>query len=386
MTNTRQGRLDVGGETAGSESSLANGAIGIARAAVIRDPTNAGLNNESTLPEDYAPLESSDSPEEYPLETRWFTEGFRSRDANAKIEPHHLRWICGGDLTAYVERYSDRTFGVPSSYSSFNQEWETYVGKIDTYGEQYGWGITSNALERALRILSGGGRYQETRYQVIACGNHPWVLTGPSGTALCAPVAITTTVSSDRHGQVTVGGDEFAVTEENEAVLTGMEILFEISDNLHPVEYDGLKYSSRNQRSSYHRFELSDDSVPSIDEARTRLSPADLYDIGSCFPQPDAVRAAAAQTVGSKADEWLPPAKPGERTDLGIVAGYQPFTENCEESATVRSGIKTIYIKDSTKNLFKIGSILNIRADTLHVQRSQGNTEPLLLTPCSQRY
>lgn len=167
--------------------------------------------------------EWSRTVEAHGLTLRSFRGGFELRD---ELYAHcaHARWVVDGDVNAYLAAHRDGVWPIPDTYSTFS-EWTPYLGEMDGTLHRYGYGIGRKTVERALRILTGGGHYRADDYTIHACGTNPWVLEGPEGTLLCNcdvigrpndPAQIPETRVETPAGAITV-------EEENPMVLAGIE-------------------------------------------------------------------------------------------------------------------------------------------------------------------
>lgn len=358
MTDSTQARL---GEDTNSSTGTSAQPVAVARAAKITD-LGADPNE---LPGDYSRFGPPRTEHPYSVETRRFMSGFSSQEANATVSPSDIRWVTSGDLAGYVEEYGEEVRSVPKTYSSFG-EWEEYVGKVDNNGDQYAWGVTQNAVEKALRVLSGGGRYQASRYTVILCGEHPFILTGAKGTLLCSTVPIKTKGSiSAELNTVSVGGQEIGVAEENETVLAGIKrlVTFLSSHGAADINYKKCSGSSRGAGSSYHIFEvkpcsstpetdplsLLDAEEDEPDPIKLRANIDDLFTIGNATVKQAAVREQAADKFN--VDNAL--SFPGDRhsqTDYGYIIGWRFVDETPPESPAHRQAIETVYLNPGELN------------------------------------
>ena len=134
-----------------------------------------------------------------------------------------VRWVSGGDLSGYVEKHGDRLMSIPSTYGGFNS-FDTYLSCVDgLVPDNYGYGIDGIAAERALRTLIDGGRYKHNRYNLIACGKHPWLLSGPEGVVLCSPAPVGRSERIARTVSSTIGTQAIEVEEENPLVLRALD-------------------------------------------------------------------------------------------------------------------------------------------------------------------
>ena len=193
------------------------------------EPATSAVARSATLckppaDRDIGPWERSDS--EYGLETQRLTGRHYTSGSGLPADPHHVRWIVDGDVASYVDQYGqDEVWTVPDTYDEFNSV-ATIVGRVDSMApdDAYGWGIDGTSLERAFRVLTGGGRYTATHYKVIPCGDHPWLLTGPEGTVLCSlcPVDLPCGETQRATSPIEIAGKSMDIEEENQQVIAGI--------------------------------------------------------------------------------------------------------------------------------------------------------------------
>jgi len=341
--------------------------VGVANAARLTNP-------ETTSVDDF---DWGAPDEEYGLTTRWLTKSTGSSEANTTVAPHEVRWVVSGDLGAYVENYGERAFDIPSSYSNFDG-WKTYlssVDNVDTVGGQFGFGITADALERALRTLSGGGRYKASRYTVIACPTHPWILTGPEGTVLCAHAPIDNTPDGfDETVTLSIGEQSVEIMEGNDAVLEGIQRVFENApDDL--LSWD--RYNSTNFRGSYHKCTVSPggkkEQISPADqtEKTVKCESTDLVRVGRLFTSREAVVEAAEEQFGIRVQD-PPRFEVGEQYECGVAVGYELQKEDFKKSLETVRGINTVFVESPMGHGLK----LNQRTKRLEVAHSRTRLPP----------
>lgn len=332
-TQSQQQRL---GSSTGRERT--GGLCGIARA--------ASLTNPDTRSHDDFSWQTPGS--EYGLLTRRLTSRTNSSEANVSVSPHEARWVIDDRerLVDYVEEHGDVALSVPGTYSSFAEEWNLYMSHLDTTNESLAYGITPDTLERALRLLSGGGRYKASRYTVIACREYPWLLTGPNGTLLCAldsmdDISLDDISNVEEHyTQITDadGQQPFKIACENAAVVNGVERVFSIlPDSIQ--SYEGVK---SNRSGVFHRFTLESASKPlfSTDESKpTWEVSADIFArVGNSYRSFEALKSDVASRYELK-DISPPSTTIGEITSDGLHVGYELYdvVENSEHYLGCRS-------------------------------------------------
>jgi hypothetical protein len=300
---------------------------GIANAATMTNP-------EKRAVEDLGTWESPDT--EYGLETRWLTTQTRSQTANTSVEPHHVRWVTGGNLVRYISQYSDGVHDVPGTYGDF-ENWDTYVGKVDTAGDRFGYGISKTTLERVLRVLSGGGRYNESRYFVITCGDRPFVLTGPEGTLLCALTAIKSQPSQfSRRFEIEVQEQTIEICEENDAVLSGIKRLFEIAE-LDVDEWCRLVNSFGNRT---HKFAVQSGD----EEEKKKFRSTDLASIGQSYRDEESIRNDALLEYDEVSQADPLQFRIGETYEPGVALGYRLSRKSYSDAPESTVGIQTLFL------------------------------------------
>lgn len=194
------------------EAKPTAGLVGVANAAYLTDPPERenikGWKTQST---------------EYGLTTHQVdceTKAGKSHGATKQ----EVRWVSGGDLAGYVEKYGDELRSLPSTYGGFSGgAYEPYLGCVDGLVEDnYGYGISGRAAERGLRILNDNGRYQASKYHIITANEHPWVLSGPKGVLLCSPTPVKRTMKNARTVPVEFSETTVDTEEENPIVLEAL--------------------------------------------------------------------------------------------------------------------------------------------------------------------
>lgn len=205
-------RLDQFG--AGS-SDITGGLEGVANAAKLVTPPER---------EDISKWEGPST--EYGLET--YREYGGHCEAPGKPSTHLVRWVAGGDLGEYVSEHGEDIIQVPETYGGFDN-FNTYLAAVDGFVEGgYGYGISAPAAEKALRVLIDNGRYKGSRYQIIPCGDKPWVMVGDEGVVTCPPVPVEKDAGMEIFTHVELPGDEtyqLPIEEENTTAITAIKRL-----------------------------------------------------------------------------------------------------------------------------------------------------------------
>ena len=151
---------------------------------------------------------------EFGLETQWATTQFKLDGRTTRIEPHEFRFVVGGDLAAYLDTHGDEQIVVPESYSKLRDDFSPYVGMVTQLSnatntkKTAGYGISASAIEKAIRILNGPGRYDSNNYRIVGCGKMPWIITGNNGTLLCSPAPVRPPKNEDTSIKVPIHTDQ----------------------------------------------------------------------------------------------------------------------------------------------------------------------------------
>jgi len=314
------------------------GLQGIANAAFLTDPPkreNVGVwENSST---------------EYGLTTHRHRGGY-SGGSTHTAAPQEIRWVSGGDLGGYVEKHGDELIRIPQTYSGFDS-FDPYLSCIDgLLKEAYGYGIDGTAVERALRVLIDNGRYNESNYQVIACGQYPWLLCGDEGVLLCSPTPIDRTESISRTVSLSLPTGDVDVEEENPVVLNALRRvgtylsghLPDGANGKNPIEdtvslQEHLQMPISKRRRKYHKFAV--ESSEGDSEIGLKIEREDLHALGSMKLDPRNLPGGGGDEVitAPQSDEKVTvalddPLEIGETTPEGIVVGYSFDWETFEYS------------------------------------------------------
>lgn len=311
------------------EINLEPDPVSVARCATLRNvPDRDGTDWES-------------ADEEWGLTTRRPASELTTSGKTYRASPQQIRWIIAGDVGEYVDKHGDETFWrVPSNYGGFN-DFDTYVGYVDGLCDGYGWGIDGRALERALRVLIDGGRYNASRYRVFPCGRHPWILTGPEGTLLCSPVPVDDPSDGQRRtSTVDLGEQTLTVEEENQQVLSGIKHYSWLLECSRGTEVLETSYEKRRDR-TLHTFHG--------ENAENTISASDLATLGRIVT--DSSRVFDSEQISGRSPEfdrsavtieWEgPDHQVGDVVDGDIVAGYESFWERPEASIETVATVRT---------------------------------------------
>ncbi|MFC6954915.1 hypothetical protein [Halorubellus litoreus] len=184
-------------------------------------------------------------------------------------------------VTNYVDEYGDAVWPIPETYTAFDG-FERYLGEMDGAGRRYGYGIDATQLEKALRLLTGGGHYDHDAYTLVACGRKPFVLSGPEGVLLSRPGHIARPQDDSQCPERTVTGTrprsdteyELAVEEANPVVLDGIERFVETLDYVYNSPISSHT-AAPHSTSSFHFFETEAETTVKV-SAETLLTVGQL--------------------------------------------------------------------------------------------------------------
>lgn len=320
-----------------SDQESSRQGAGVANAATLTNP-------EQRAPDDLKEWEKSHT--EYGLTTRWLTDKTHSDSASLGMtSPQQVRWVTDGNVEEYYDTYGEAVFEVPSTFTAFKNEWDPYLGVVDTVGGQFGYGINAKALEKAMRILTGGGRYKASRYSVLACGKHPWLLTGPEGTLLCTPSPIEDKPDDIDPGTVISLSKDVSVLEENPDVITGIERIFEATQYT-AIEYDDC-YSGLGNSSWTHDFVVEDEND---DQGKISLHSDEVVEFGATTQSKEEICAAAEDKFNLE-DVSPPRFEIGSSYDCGLALGFELTEQDLNNSNETLHGIRTLLYTSGRHNL-----------------------------------
>jgi len=239
------------------------------------------------------------------------------------------RWVVDGDVGDYVEQYATGDLlQIPNTYGEFDSI-DTRVTFVDGLADSYGYGIDAQALEKALRVLTGGGRYTASRYTAIPCGKQPWILTGPEGTLLCSCMPVERPENPYTR-ELRTPETTLQIEEQNQTVRTGAaEFAHLLSDAL-GVDIEGVEYATvRGQ--TQHSFIGEEDKFS--------IKASDLAQLHGLTSDPSIIQAGIGHGVQPPSGgdpisvEWDGPEHPVGYLDEGdVIAGYEFTWEQPEES------------------------------------------------------
>jgi hypothetical protein len=175
-----------------------------------------------------------------------------------RAHKQQTRWVVDGDVGEYVAGCgSGDLIQIPATYGDFSSV-DTQVTFVDGLADSYGYGIDTQALEKALRVLTGGGRYTASKYSAIPCGKQPWSLTGPEGTLLCSCMPVERPENPYTR-ELRTPETTLQIEEQNQAVLTGAaEFAHLLSDAL-GVSIETMDYHSTTRDEAQHSFVAEED-------------------------------------------------------------------------------------------------------------------------------
>jgi len=247
-----------------------------------------------------------------------------------RAHKQQTRWVVDGDVGEYVEQYAtDDSLQIPATYGEFSSV-DTRVTFIDGLADSYGYGIDAQALEKALRVLTGGGRYTASKYSAIPCGKQPWILTGPEGTLLCSCMPVERPENPYTR-ELRTPETTLQIEEQNQAVLTGAaEFAHLLSDSL-GVSIETIDYHSTARDEARHSFVAEEDKFT--------IRASDLAQLHGLTSDPSVIQGTVSRGVqptnggDTVSVEWDGPEHPVGYLDEGdVVAGYEFAWEQPDES------------------------------------------------------
>jgi hypothetical protein len=320
-----QAQTDSSSTPSSSQSHGDSGHGALARRAVYASPGDKAPDHD---------VEWGPPGTEYGLRTEWANSPFTLEGRHSQLSPSDMRFIVGGDLAEYLATHGDRRVRVPGTFTALRSDWSPYLGTYTHLtADACGYGITAEALEQAIRLLSGSGKYSRTAFKVVGCGEWPWIVLGRTGTLLCTPVPISdddsdTQFNLPRTQPCVLAGTSGDLHDEATAVKRGIERFATLLDNISWATVTGYcgHTDSRSYRPGDHTVAVEYDDPPdgitsSSDQsesatASTATVRADaLATLGTTRPR-DPLTDRLPSTV-------TPTAAPGEVTPFGICAGFR---------------------------------------------------------------
>jgi len=244
-----------------------------------------------------------------------------------RASKQQTRWVVDGDVGAYVEQYATGVLQIPNTYGDFSSV-DTRVTFIDGLADSYGYGIDAQSLEKALRVLTGGGRYTASRYTAIPCGQQPWILTGPEGTLLCSCMPV------ERPGnpytrELETPETTLQIEEQNQTVLSGAAEFSHLLSDALGVDIERVEYATVRGK-THHSFWAEDEF---------KIAARDLAQLHGLTPDPAVIQGTVSRGVQPPnggdpiSVDWDGPEHPVGYLDEGdVVAGYEFTWEQPEES------------------------------------------------------
>jgi hypothetical protein len=294
------------------------------------------------------------------------------------LRSYETAWVVD-DVRAvadYVAQHGDQFWPVPESYASLDPKrqrrndtdsYPRYCSRAIGTLYQYGYGIDAARIETAHRVLTGGGRFDPDDYVVIACGNEPFLVGGPEGIILMRPGMISRPETPDQQASthINANGKRFAVEEDNQDVLTGLEQLVTAVDKHFPISVERYVRVQGGQYSR-HAFELGSGIQYSAEATmlatlgKTLTSPSDVPVFeGGTVPGPSTWSDTSHEMCWSGPNNDDRNQGPvGDRTSTGgAIVGYQ-FEWERLRGRTYQGTVKTYSLKlaqsDASVNEFRL--------------------------------
>lgn len=286
--------------------------------------------------------------DEYGLTTRRLIKPSSTKGRALTLDTHEFRWVTDGDIRGYCEEYGQKRVQIPNAYSSFDA-FDTHISTATTLSGQFGYGFDAARLEVALRLLTGGGRYQRKQYKLLICEDRPAVLTGPEGTVLVTEGPIerpdtSTLTPSTVEPAKTQHKEQFTVHEENTAVLNGIERLISAAieeaedfDGFEEVRNTGEGSIQLGAKQSHKTWSTDGTALATIGTAARR--PTDLE-----IPMSGEVTAPTGDTVVL---DWTPEYSPDDTVGENPVVGYQWKWHNPQQTDELYCVVETILLHES---------------------------------------
>lgn len=357
-----------------SGNSVTGGPEGIANATELTDP-----------PERENASRWEGPCQEYGLTTYRF---YATGDGNHPRNPatHQLRWIAGGDLSAYVAEYGEAVHQVPQVYGDFDS-FGPHLMAVDGLVEgAYGYGIDGTSVEQALRLLIDNGRYSAPSYSVIACGNHPWVMTGDEGALLCSLSPVEKPDDVERTTDISVPGQDepVAVEEENPVALKAISRVAsylhgdipanatskldsaEVQSPYSLVEHEGPP-TSTGYRGGTHDFRAVSPNKEDSDETTIKIDQGHLQTLGTmALDYSDITGGVQGDPVempcGDKSVtvRFPEPRTLGKRYEEGIAVGYSFDWESYDYSPETVGVVTTYHIQSPADDSGRYNSTVGL--------------------------
>ena len=279
------------------------------------------------------------SDEDWGLKTRRPRSSINTSAGRAR--PQQTRWVIEGDVGAYVATYGGGDLlAIPETYGGFS-DIETRVAFVDGLtDDSYGYGIDGQAVEKALRVLTGGGRYTASKYTLIPCGRQPWVLTGPEGTLLCSCMPIDRPDAGGPTTQVDTSAGTLDIEEDHPGVLAGAARFVDLLQDVEGAAIDRCTYDSLRGQTRH--------SLVEEDDTEWTMAADDLAQLAGLAADPAVIQETVGRGIQPPtggdpvvADWDGPDHAVGDRVDGEIIAGYEfaweQSTDCLEAVATVRT-------------------------------------------------
>jgi hypothetical protein len=300
----------------------------------------------------------TDDPEWESPDTEWGLQTQRPASSiqtgAGHVRPQQTRWIVDGDVAEYVEEYgSGEIWGIPDTYAGFD-EIPPLVTHVDGCCSTYGYGIDGEALEKALRVLTGGGRYSATDYTVLPCGPYPWILTGPEGSLLCScmPVNRPDAGEGRRSSEIQAGDTRLSVEEENDQILHGLAHFVRLLEETKDVDIDRVEYKTVRGDVKH--------TVHSADGDSFSMEAADLATLGTLAKTASGVEIADRSRIKpptcdhSVSINWeKPDHEVGAAVDDRLIAGYEFAWEDPDGALEQVATVRTYWLSEGLRNCYE---------------------------------
>jgi hypothetical protein len=222
----------------------------------------------------------------------------------------HVAGFVLGDAQQYVDERGERELTIPPSYARF-EEFEPVVTHVSCSMSAYGFGVTADRLEAAIRFATGGGRYAAGELDATVCGGRTLIVRSPAGAFAVSVESVRGKPEDFEPRRETVAGME--LPEHDESMLAGIEcVAAELAEHADVTldEYVGSGSSS-------HKFRTEGGET-------VRTSAATLGDVQKAAPEADVLDAHERETLWGETFEYEL-----TREDLEYHVGAERFDGRC---------------------------------------------------------
>lgn len=217
------------------------------------------------------------------------------------------------EVERYREEHATHELTIPPTYTRF-EEFQPVISEVSISGPDYGFGVTADRLESAIRFATGGGRYSVDDLRVTLC-EHLMLVEAPEGTFTVTAGSVRNKPEGFEPERRTVAGMD--VPEHDETMLAGIERIVELLDE--HAGMDVTEYVCRSGGS--HVFRTSDG-------ISFRTSPVALRDVQDAEPESEVLTPHEYETFWGECFEYEPTVEDlrehvgDERSFNGVCIGH----------------------------------------------------------------